>query len=135
MASAVTAPPEPLVEFIRLFNRAEFWESHEVLEEPWRERRSGFYKGMILFASAFVHAQRGNVHGIVAQMAKATRELEPYRPAYLGIDVEHVLEVAGVAAAHAAAESGAGRPAPSIDFPRLRADPALVRGDEAELTV
>jgi uncharacterized protein len=80
-----------LVAFIELFNRGEYWESHERLETPWRENRNGFYKGLILFASAFVHAGRGNAHGVVAQLQKAEAELEPYRPAREGIDVDAIL--------------------------------------------
>jgi hypothetical protein len=48
--------PEPLVDFVARFNAREFWESHEVLEIPWRTGRSEFYHGLILYASAFVHA-------------------------------------------------------------------------------
>jgi predicted metal-dependent hydrolase len=85
--------PEPaLLDFIELFNRGEYWESHERLETPWRANRSGFYKGLILFASAFVHAGRGNAHGIVAQLQKAEAELEAYRPRCMGMDVEAILE-------------------------------------------
>jgi predicted metal-dependent hydrolase len=80
-----------LAAFIELFNRGEYWESHERLEIPWRENHSGFYKGLILFASAFVHAGRGNAHGVIAQLKKADAELLPYRPAHDGIDVEAVL--------------------------------------------
>jgi predicted metal-dependent hydrolase len=122
--------PTAFVEFLRLFNAEDFWESHEVLEAPWRADRSGFYKGMILFASAYVHVQRGNRHGIGAQMTKAIRELEPYRPAYLGIDVDEVLRLARDA--RAAANPGA--TAPHVDFPRLEADPERIRGDEPELS-
>jgi predicted metal-dependent hydrolase len=84
-------PPPALREFLALFNRGEYWESHEVLERPWRRNRSDFYKGLILLASALVHAERGNRHGIVAQLRKASPLLERYRPHYLGLDVEAIL--------------------------------------------
>ena len=69
---------------MELFNQEAFWESHEVLEGPWRETGSDFYHGLILYASAFVHVQRGNPHGIGAQLVKAERFLQEFRPAYLG---------------------------------------------------
>ena len=118
--------PRPFLDFLALFNRGAYWESHEALEGAWRSSRSGFYKGLILYASAFVHAERGNGAGTAAQLAKAVRELEPYRPRYLGLDVDAVLRHAARCRAAAAAGEA---PAPEP----LRADPALVRGDEPEL--
>jgi len=88
-----TAPerfPAALVRFVELFNAGEFWESHEVLEGPWREHGSAFYQGLILYASAFVHAKRDNAHGIRAQLRKARQALAPYEPAYLGVDTAAV---------------------------------------------
>src|SRR5690606_27554421 len=61
------------------------------LEESWRALRSDFYQGLIIYASAFVHAQRGNPTGVRKQLAKVQRRLPPYRPHYLGIDVDEVL--------------------------------------------
>ena len=117
--------PRALEAFVARFNAGAFWESHEVLEGPWRERRSPFYHGLILCASAFVHAQRGNRHGVRAQLAKAERRLRRFRPAYLGIDVDGLL--AAAAAVADAVETG--RPAP---FPRLALRAAHRRGDEPE---
>lgn len=118
--------PEPLLEFVARFNAREFWESHEVLEAPWRIGRSEFYHGLILYASAFVHAQRGNQRGVQAQLAKATRRLTPYRPAYLGLDVDAILTDAERCSQLAA--SGV-----AIPLPTLHPAPALVQGNEPEL--
>ncbi|HEV2148480.1 MAG TPA: DUF309 domain-containing protein, partial [Longimicrobiaceae bacterium] len=102
--------PAALREFADRFGRGEFWESHEVLEAPWRRGRSGFYKGLILLASAWVHVERGNARGVAAQLRKTERELAPYRPAYLGLDVDALLAHAARLAAAVAAgpEGGAG---------------------------
>ncbi len=134
VADADLPLPEAYLEFIARFNRGEFWESHEVLEGPWREHRSPFYKGMILFASAFVHVQRGNPRGVLAQLRKAERVLGPFQPSYLGMDVAALLAHAercrsGVGSAANPAAGWAER----IAAPQLRPDPARVRGDEAEL--
>jgi predicted metal-dependent hydrolase len=83
--------PAPLAEFVTVFNRGEHWHSHEVLEAAWRDGRSSFYHGLILLASALVHAGRGNAHGLAAQARKAAERLAPYRPNYLGLDVEAIL--------------------------------------------
>ena len=121
--------------FLELFNRGEFWESHEALEEAWRERGSEFYHALILYASAFVHVNRGNRHGIAAQLGKAQPLLESRRPHYLGLSVDELLEHAAVCR-HIVAEN---REAPEeawdvlIPTPRLAFDPERVRGDEPEL--
>lgn len=124
--------PRQFLDFVACFNRGEFWEGHEVLEGPWRETRSDFYKGLILYASAFVHVQRRNPRGVLAQLRKAERQLALYRPSYLGLDLEVLLEHA----AHAAELVG-GAP---VDWsallpPPLVPEPNLVRGDEPELQI
>ena len=127
--------PQALHRFLELFNAREYWESHEVLEGPWRERGSDFYQGLILYASAFVHAQRGNPRGIVAQLVKAERKLAGYRPYYLGVDVDGVL--AHAARCRELVERRRDEEARSwlgvADVPRLELDTRLVRGDEPEL--
>jgi len=122
-------------EFLDLFNRSQFWESHEALEDAWRRTGSEFYHALILYASAFVHVRRGNRHGIAAQLGKAQPLLESRRPHYLGLNVDAMLEHALICR-HIVAEN---REAPSeawtllIPMPQLRFDPAHVRGDEPEL--
>jgi hypothetical protein len=119
-----------------MFGRGEFWESHEVLEAPWREGRSGFYKGLILLASAWVHVQRGNPRGIAAQLQKARRELAPYRPTYLGVDVDSLLATADAALRVVADRGGSAAAADWLALvppPRLDLAPSRVRGDEPEL--
>jgi len=121
------SPPFPpaLETFADLFNREAFWESHEVLEAPWRDGRSPFYHGLILVASAFVHAQRHNLHGVRVQVAKAEQRLHDCRPAYLGVDVDALLAAAATVrdAVHAGLDPV---------FPRLVLRADLRRGDERE---
>lgn len=134
--------PEPFREFVRLFNEGRFWESHEALEDRWRETGSDFYQGLIIYASAFVHARRGNAHGVVAQLRKAEAYLESYRPTYHGVDLEELLDlghrwrqvVAGDRRDDAADRADAALAwAAALPWPRLHPSPALVRGDEPEL--
>lgn len=144
--------PDPLLAFLELFNDGRYWDSHEALEDAWRESGSGFYHGLILYASAFVHARRENAHGIRAQLEKAERALQPFAPDYLGLDVEAILEHArrcreivrrgeaagGAEAAGSAADAPDGRQTDhrwreSIPFPELRPQRSRIRGDEPEL--
>ena len=129
--------PRPLLRFVELFDREEFWESHEVLEDAWRESRSGFFHGLILYASAFVHVQRGNPRGVVAQLRKAERALTPFEPAYLGVDVGGILRRAGEIRARIGkvddptSEEWTGE----ITFPKLPLEASRVLGTEPELAL
>jgi uncharacterized protein len=120
--------------FLTLFNRGLFWDSHEALEDAWREGRSEFFHGLILLASAFVHVQQGNRHGIAAQLAKAAPVLQPFQPVYLGLDVDrvldHVSECRQIVAENPDAPAEAW--AILIPVPALEFDPGRVRGDEPE---
>ena len=48
--------------YFACFNRGQFYEAHDVLEELWLADKHGpngnFYKGLIQFAGAFVHLQK-----------------------------------------------------------------------------
>lgn len=133
--SGVARLPDPLRRFLSLFNRGKYWESHEALEDAWRELDSGFYHGLILYASAFVHARRGTRHGIRAQMEKAEAALAPYPPSYLGLDVRAIRRHAARCRAIVEAQPEGADPdwEELIPFPTLEPDPERVRGDEPEL--
>lgn len=129
MALKPSAISPDLARFLALFHEGRYWDSHEALEHAWRGNASPFYKGLILYASAFVHAGRGNSHGVEAQLRKTIRQLEPFSPAYLGFDVDAILD-------HARrcmdcidhGEEGSRLPPPVLDWDAFR-----VRGDELEL--
>lgn len=77
-----------LRDFVRLFESGEFFASHEVLEARWLRTRDPFEQGLIIFASAFVHRDRGNAHGARRQLEKALRYFAPYPAIHRGIDVD-----------------------------------------------
>lgn len=79
--------PDPLRYFLELYGANRFWDSHEALEEAWRRSGSDFYQGLILYASAWVHWERRNAHGVRAQLQKALERLATYPDVYLGLDV------------------------------------------------
>lgn len=119
---------EALSEFISEFNRGRFWESHEVLEGAWRHSRSSFFHGLILYASAWVHWERGNRHGVLAQLDKAEPILARLEPRYLGIDVAGLLNDAQ----HLRTLVEENRLS-AVSAPSLRFDKTTIRGDEPEL--
>lgn len=126
------SPPEPLARFLELYAANRFWASHEALEEEWFRTKSDFYRGLILYASVWVHWERRNAHGSRAQLGKALRCLHDYPSPYMGLDVDairaHCLEVRD-AMVPGFDRWGDHRPMP-LGFARER-----VRGDEPELAV
>ena len=65
--------------YFECFNRGLFYESHDVLEELWLGERTGpngaFYKGLIQFAGAFVHLQKGRLRPAAALFKLADRAI------------------------------------------------------------
>lgn len=65
-----------------LFNRQEFYEAHDVLEDLWLPDRQGvngnFYKGLIQLAGAFVHLQKNRLRPSAALFKLARTNLENY---------------------------------------------------------
>ncbi len=72
-----------------LFNRREFFECHETLEEIWtpsRGRERLFLQALIHFAVGFHHHQRKNRLGAERQLRKGLGKLHPYLPNFGGLD-------------------------------------------------
>lgn len=84
--------PPSYYRYFELFNNEEFWESHEALEEIWRETDNDlFLRGMIVFAAAFVHVQKNNPSGCRKVLDKCILWLEPFAPRRWDLDVDQVL--------------------------------------------
>lgn len=84
--------------YFECFNRGWFFEAHDVLEELWlAQGKTGpnyaFYKGLIQFAGAFVHLQKGRL-GPAAALFKLTRaNLLRYPALHEHLDVARVLQL------------------------------------------
>jgi hypothetical protein len=79
---------------IERFNRRDYFESHEVWEDLWNVEHGParkFYQGLIQAAVALHHLSRGNQHGADKLLARCRHSLGPYRPKYLGLDLERFL--------------------------------------------
>lgn len=83
------------VGFFVCFNRAQFFEAHEVLEELWLEDRYGpdgdFYKGLIQYAGAFVHLQKDRPGPSAALLRLAQANLGKYPAHHHDLDVADLL--------------------------------------------
>ena len=91
------APEEPLeglpdlaLKGIEEFNRGEFYECHEYLEEAWmrESRRVRFlYQGILQVGVGFYHLQNGNWRGATGLLRNGTVRLKEFEPETLGVDV------------------------------------------------
>jgi predicted metal-dependent hydrolase len=77
-----------------LFNRQEFYEAHDVLEDLWLADKLGpsgnFYKGLIQLAGAFVHLQKQRLRPAAALFKLAKANLDPYLPIHERLDLAAV---------------------------------------------
>jgi predicted metal-dependent hydrolase len=84
------------LDFFRCFNREEYFEAHEVLEDLWRKTygpRRDFYQGLIQTAAAFLKLKQNKPAPAARLAERALAHLENYRPVCDGLDVERVIEL------------------------------------------
>ncbi len=122
------ALPGAVLKGIAEFNRREFFEAHETLEDVWAEengRLRTFYQGVIQIAVACCHLQRGNWEGASHLFAKGVMKVRETAGACPEIDAAALL--AGVERCEAEARRlGPGRLGefdPAL-FPVIRVLPA-----------
>src|SRR5215472_5323376 len=76
-------------EGIQLFNRANFFEAHEVWEQAWKRadrEEKIFYQGLIQAAAALHHIQRGNYRGAISVYLKCRPKLDQFPAVWMGIE-------------------------------------------------
>ena len=77
--------------FFECFNRQQFFEAHEVLEEIWLPQRGkskdSFYKGLIQLAGAFVHVQKQRQGPALSLLDLAEANLSKYPTVYEALDL------------------------------------------------
>ena len=93
--------------FFSLFNAAEYYEAHDVLEHLWLQTRdpsSLFYKGLIQIAGAFVHLQKQFLRPEHPKDGKRLRpaarllilgasNLRHYGPTHMSLNVEELCQL------------------------------------------
>ena len=86
---------EGLLHGIDLFNRGEFFDAHEVLEDVWRAapgEEKKFLQGLIQAAVAFHHHSTGNHVGARSLLARSARNLTGYPENFASIKLTPLLE-------------------------------------------
>jgi uncharacterized protein len=82
--------PDLVLRGIEEFNRGEFFECHEYLEEAWMQesgRVRYLYQGILQVGVGFYHLQNGNWRGATGLLRNGTTRLKEFEPATLGVDV------------------------------------------------
>lgn len=85
---------EPLSELARqgieLFNRGEYFDAHEKLEEAWKEDSSPgreLYRSILQVAVAYLQILRGNYRGAVKMFLRVRQWMDPLPGECRGVDV------------------------------------------------
>ncbi|MFQ5651505.1 MAG: DUF309 domain-containing protein [bacterium] len=81
---------EDLERGVVLFNRGQYWDSHEAWERVWQrhpENSRIFFQGLIQVAAGLHQLQRGILHGCDKHFRNALWKLRPFQPDCLGLDV------------------------------------------------
>jgi len=83
-----------LAAFLAAFDAGAFFDAHEILEAFWVGYRGDdrdFYRGLIQAAVALHHLGTGNTVGAASVAARARRNIAPYAPRYVSVDVDAIL--------------------------------------------
>ena len=86
--------PELVLKGIEEFNKGEFYECHEYLEEAWMQepRRVRFlYQGLLQVGVGFYLQQNGNWRGATGLLRNGAARLREFEPETLGIDVARLV--------------------------------------------
>jgi hypothetical protein len=97
MASEACLQPAPagLLAGIGEFNRGEFFECHETLEELWMAESRPvrrLYQGILQIGVAFYHLRAGRYRAVVFLLERGSGYLRTFSPACMGIDVRRLLK-------------------------------------------
>jgi len=85
------------IQGIELFNRGEYFEAHEVLEEAWREDHGltrELYRAMLQVAVAYLQIERGNYRGSMKMFIRLRKWIEPLPEVCRGVDVAQLRMIA-----------------------------------------
>lgn len=78
-----------------LFNRARFFDAHEVLEDVWRalpptSATKKHLQGLVQLAVAFHHESRGNLRGARSVLERALRNLNGAETSFPALELEQL---------------------------------------------
>ena len=86
--------PELVLKGMDDFNKGEFYECHEYLEEAWMQepgRVRFLYQGILQVGVGFYHLKNGNWRGATGLLRNGTARLKEFEPETLGIDVARLV--------------------------------------------
>lgn len=87
-----TEQPSPaLLKGIDEFNRQEFFECHETLEDLWRDQKEPerqFTQGVIQIAVGYYHLLRSNRAGARKLFTRGLARITEFKPVYLTVNIE-----------------------------------------------
>ena len=86
--------PDLVLKGIEEFNRGEFYECHEYLEEAWMQesgRVRYLYQGILQVGVGFYHLHNGNWRGATGLLRNGTIRLKEFEPETLGVDVARLI--------------------------------------------
>lgn len=84
---------EPALRGIELFNRGEYFEAHEALEEAWNEDQTPgreLYRAILQIAVAYLQIERGNYDGAMKMFLRVRQWIDPLPDICRGVDVERL---------------------------------------------
>ena len=87
--------PELVLKGIEEFNKGEFYECHEYLEEAWMQepRRVRYlYQGILQVGVGFYHLENANWRGATGLLRNGTIRLKEFEPVTLGINVTRLVQ-------------------------------------------
>ena len=88
------SPPPRLLAGVEQFNRGEFFEQHETLEDLWRAEKRDvrrLYQVILQIGVARYHIERRNHHGAIYMLTRGPAYLQPFAPACQTVDVADLL--------------------------------------------
>jgi predicted metal-dependent hydrolase len=92
----VGEPPPALFKAVEEFNRGEFFECHETLEQIWLAEPTELrrlYQGILQIGVAFHHTlKRKNYRGAITLLQNGMNYCAPFSPLYFGLDIKRLLE-------------------------------------------
>ena len=89
--------PDDVREGIAMYNRGEYYECHELLEDAWRAEHDDvryLYQGILQIGVAFHHLGNNNWKGAVGLLTRGIEKVRRFRPECMGVDTERLVHEA-----------------------------------------
>lgn len=90
----IESPPAELIKGIEQFNRGEYFECHETLEDLWKAEPRPvrtFYQGILQIGVALHHVRAEHYRAAVTLFERGSNYLRPFAPLHMQVDVADLL--------------------------------------------